>query len=244
LPRSRAETSKRALARIQRLCCLGIGSEMLVPDLIREVTELIPSKGGLFFWVGEDLKIRNGYSQYPLPIRDLYFSEFYMTRRESDLILTFRELMTLPRSSPVHQFWPTLRVDHPTFLRSDFYNLIWRPVDRFEPLTLLVRNGGQSQAALYVYRGVGEHSFERSDVKMLESIAGFVAHGMTKVTVGEETFAESADRALFVADLDGTVRHAGPQAQGLLMMALNPRLPPSSNWRGVQRARSSDYVTR
>jgi DNA-binding CsgD family transcriptional regulator len=117
--------------------------------------------------------------------------------------------------------------------RSAADNLIWRPVDRFEPLTLLVREGGQNHAALYVYRGAGEQRFEPCDVKMLESIAGFVTHGMTKATVGEDAFAESEDRALFVADLDGTVRHAGPQAQRLLMMALNPRLLPSSNWRGV-----------
>ena len=48
MPRSYTRTCKQTLARIQRLCCLGIGSEMLMPDLVREVTELIPSQGGMF----------------------------------------------------------------------------------------------------------------------------------------------------------------------------------------------------
>ena len=36
MPRSRAAVTKQALGRIQRLCCLGAGSEAIVPDLLRE----------------------------------------------------------------------------------------------------------------------------------------------------------------------------------------------------------------
>ena len=52
MPRSHARTCKQTLARIQRLCCLGIGGEMLMPDLMREVMWLVPSRHGQFCWAG------------------------------------------------------------------------------------------------------------------------------------------------------------------------------------------------
>jgi hypothetical protein len=70
VPRSRADTSKRALARIQRLCCLGIGGEMLMPDLMREVMGLVPSRHGVFHWAGPNGEIVNSYSTLPPSVRD------------------------------------------------------------------------------------------------------------------------------------------------------------------------------
>jgi hypothetical protein len=51
-------TCKQTLARIQRLCCLGIGGEMLMPDLMREVIALIPSGGSYFFGWDRISKLR------------------------------------------------------------------------------------------------------------------------------------------------------------------------------------------
>ena len=82
LPRSRAATSKRALARIQRLCCLGIGSEMLMPDLMREVMRLVPSRHGQFCWAGANAEIANFYGTFPRSVMELFLKEFYRTRLE------------------------------------------------------------------------------------------------------------------------------------------------------------------
>lgn len=72
--------------------------------------------------------------------------------------------------------------------------------------------------------------FESDDLKMLASIAGFVAHGMTRTMLADEAVAESDDRGLFVADRDGVVRHADAQAQWLIMMALLPYWSPLAKW--------------
>ena len=126
-----------------------------------------------------------------------------------------------------------LRVDRPTFLRSDFYNVLWRPIDYYEHLMLGVRQAGRVHGVLYVHRAAGAGPFEARDVKVLGSIAGFVAHGMTRATLGEDAFADGSDRALFIADVAGAVLHASAQAQLLLTMALNPRFSPTSPWRGL-----------
>jgi hypothetical protein len=60
--RSDAGASKQALAGIQRLCCVGIGGELLMPDLMRG---LIPSRHGIFYWVVPNFEIANTYSIFP-----------------------------------------------------------------------------------------------------------------------------------------------------------------------------------
>jgi DNA-binding CsgD family transcriptional regulator len=223
----RAGRSKQALGRIQRLCCLGIGGEMLMPDLIHEVMGLIPSRHGIFHWSGSNGEIVNSYGTVR-GASELYFREFHRTRRETDVISTFSDHKSWPISTPVLQHSQTLRTDRRTFLRSDFYNLLWRPADVDEPLLMIVREGGRTYGVLYIYRAVGELPFGPGDVKMLGSIAGFVAHGMTHATWREEIFADSDDRSLLVTDRDGAVRHLDSQAQRLLMMALTPRWSPTT----------------
>jgi DNA-binding CsgD family transcriptional regulator len=222
LPRSRAETSKRALARIQRLCCLGIGSKMLMPDLMGEVTALIASQHGLFYWTGPNFEIINAYNTFPASLLELYFKEFYMTGREA----------VRPRPAPVSnsvvQLGHHLLVDRSTFLRSDYYNLLWRQAGVIDALRLEAREASRIHGTLYVWRGPGDVPFQTGDFQGLGSIAAFVAHAMTPARVGDDGFADSDDRALFVADLDGKVVHAGEQAQHLLIRALNPGWSPTS----------------
>lgn len=83
MPRSQSGTNKQVSARIQRLCCIGVGGEILMPDLLREVTGLIPSRHGNFFWVGPHHEITNSYNTFPPALMKLYLQEFFMTDREN-----------------------------------------------------------------------------------------------------------------------------------------------------------------
>lgn len=215
MPRSLAETSKRALGRIQRLCCLGIGGEMLVPDLMSEVIRLIPSHGGVFFWLDPNLhSFTNAYSTFPPSIIELYLREFHQTPRERDLIHRYRDMAL---SKQVFNTEQCLRVDRHTFRRTDFYNLLFRPAHVNEVIALWMAEG----AALHIYRADGEKPFEGGDLKLLKGIADFVSHGLKRATLEEEHYlVDGDDRALFIADLEGSVRHANTQALRLMKMAL------------------------
>ena len=104
MSQSPAGTSKRALARIQRLCCLGVGSEMLVPDLMREVMAFIQHRAEASFF---RTKTR---SKEQMPIHhvlngilaELYLKEFYSTPpRERVAPATFRVRRPGPFRAPV-----------------------------------------------------------------------------------------------------------------------------------------------
>jgi hypothetical protein len=230
VPQSRAERKRQALARIQRLCCLGIGSEMLMPDLIRELHGLVPSQVRTFFWFDTDLKITNVYGTFPAPLKVLYFEEFCGTRRDVEVWGPYAERMTLPGPNLVQRAGDLLRVDQRAFLRSDYYNHLLRPVDAYEPLMIPVREAGRTLGALYVHRAATEEPFDISGLRMLESAVAFIAHCITRATFGEDAFVDSDGRALVLADRDGIVRRASVQARNMLMMALNPRWSPATNW--------------
>jgi DNA-binding CsgD family transcriptional regulator len=231
MSRSHAETSRRALARLQRLCCLGIGGEMLMPDLIQDMMGLVPSQNRTFFWLGPNFDITNVCGTLPAPLKELYFKEIGGTRRDTEVWQPYRERVTTGGPNLVQRAAQILRVDQRTFLRSDYYNLLMRPVDAYEPLLLPIREADRILGMFFVWRAACEVPFDSRKLKMLEAAAGFVAHGLTRARMEDDAFADSEDRALFVADVDGTVQHAGKQAQRLLMMALVPRWSTRANWR-------------
>jgi DNA-binding CsgD family transcriptional regulator len=220
VPQSPARTVKQALARIQRLCCLGMGGEMLMPDLLRQVDRLIPVRGGFFLWMNSNQEVTNCCGMGPIPTAGLYHEEFHLTPRETDVVVPVSQLMVSPSSHAVRQFWPILRVDYPAFLRSDYYNEVCRPADIHEVITLVVREANKSHGALEIFRAAREPPFQPSEFRLLETIAIFLAHAMTRAPVAEAGFAESEDRGLFVVDLGGTVRGADWHARRLLEMAL------------------------
>jgi hypothetical protein len=49
MPTSSLTSAKRAIARIQRLCCLGVGGQAIMPALFRELQSLVPSYDNVFF---------------------------------------------------------------------------------------------------------------------------------------------------------------------------------------------------
>jgi hypothetical protein len=130
---------------------------------------------------------------------------------------------------PVRQLEWNLLVDRPTFLRSEFYNRLWRAAEVHDTLSLCVRSAARIHGLLEIYRAIGEPPFGPNDIKVLEAIASFVAHGMIRVTLEKEAFAGSDDRAVLVADPDGRVQHADRSARGLLTTALNPCLSPETH---------------
>jgi hypothetical protein len=163
MPRSHAENSKRAAARIQRLCCLGVGCEMLMPDLMEEITTFVPARGGGFEWlersarwrdhredrdgdpyIGPTSELTNYYHNlWPQPIARLHFRESRGTPRENDLFRPFNEISAFPTSSAVIPFAHHLRGDRREYRRTDYYNAIWRPVGIDDVLILGVRPPGQ-----------------------------------------------------------------------------------------------------
>ena len=189
---------------------------------MREVTALTAAQHGAFYWFAPKRRVANVYCTLPASVLALYLNEFEGTGDEYEVFWGPNQRETPPSvHDPVVHFDRILRVDHRTFLRSDFYNVIWRPADIYEFLRLRIP-APEPAPWLCIYRGEQEARFEPRDADMLASIAGFVAHGMARGPSDEGALADTDDRALFIVDRDGALRHASVEAQHLLIMALHP----------------------
>ena len=230
MPQSDSAISKRALGRIQRLCCLGVGGELIVPDLIRELRGLIPARCGMFRWAGSNLEISHNYSENLVTIRELYMKEFH-NRRELEVCRNFAQVLMIRERSPVLDFWEhSLTVDRSVQLRSDHYNMIMRPMEIDETIILRVLQAGRIFGALYLMRGPGDPLFSRKDRALLEMVSGFVAHAMTAAALDGDGFADGDDRGILFVDVEGRLLYASDGARRLLAIMLVPRQTPTADW--------------
>jgi DNA-binding CsgD family transcriptional regulator len=235
--------NKKVLARIQRLCCLGIGSEMVMPDLLREVSGMLHTRHQAFRWRGPNGGIVNDYSSFSRSHTELYLKEFNGSAAEAEVIASFdtRVMIEEPVSSFVLRGENTLRVGWSDYVRSDYYNLLWRAVDIYHQLNLIVRDPVRMHGILYVYRSASDAPFTPNDISILLSIGGFVAHSMARADDVADGFVETEDRALIVTATDGRVLHATDEGQRLLMMALSQRFAAPDLW-GSSREPAPEIV--
>ncbi len=217
-------SEKRAIARIRRLCCLGLGGQIAIPALLGELHALIPSTNNHFMWAGPDLELANFYGEGDLlQSMPLYFSEFHK-KREQDVIFTFPDVMRRNRKSEVVTFDECfLKVDRRTYERHDFYNAILRPHGIDSMLHLKLAEHGRGLGILHVSRQNGDPEFEDRDRTFLEWIAPFAAHALAPGRPDEQ-FVESEDRGLTIATPAGEIQHLSPQAHRLLVLAMHPEL--------------------
>jgi DNA-binding CsgD family transcriptional regulator len=139
-----------------------------------------------------------------------------------------------PASKPVLSWADLLAVDHDKWLRSDYYNVLWRPYSFYRSIGLGVPGHRRTRHMMFVFREAAQAPFGTKDLATLAHIGGFVAHSLTQVSLDEHAYAEGDDQALFVVDRSGKVVHASLQAQHLLSRALVPRLSPSLDWRAIR----------
>ncbi len=223
-PSSLSASTKRAVARIRRLCCLGLGGEITVPALLGELHALIPSGNNFFHWAGPGLELANVYGEGDvLQVVPLYLSEFHNTR-ELDVVWGPTEVMRRYRRSKVTTFHESaLRVDQHTYERHDFYNLIMRPHGIDSILVLKVVEHGRVWGMIHLPRQKADPEFTDRDRTLLEWIAPFAAHALAPGRSGEQ-FVESDERGLITVSPAGAIQHASSHARRLLMLATHPEL--------------------
>jgi DNA-binding CsgD family transcriptional regulator len=216
---------KKAIGSIRRLCCLGLGSQIAVPALLRELHALIPSFSNQFFWAGPNLQLANIYDEGEtlLPLIPYYLSEFH-NKSEREVVATFSETMRQSKNSIVTRYRErTVRVDQRTFEKHDFYNLTMRPSGLDDALQLRVCAHGRPLGLLHISRQKSDPEFTDRDLRLLEWIAPFVAHAFDG-NCKEEELSESDDRGLIIATPKGIIEYLSPLAGRLLMLAQHPVL--------------------
>ncbi len=230
---TQATPTGRVIARIQRLCCLGLSDQIVIPQLLRDLQDLVPSHGNTFFWAGPQQELANIYTESPCAaeVAPLYLQEFH-NRREREVMLTFTDVMRANYASPACDFFErVLKVDRREFMSGDLYNLIIRPLGWERMIQLKITRQGPELGALNMGRVASDPDFTRREVRLLEAIAPFVAHALTHRTPADP-FVDSEDSGLVIADGKGCVQYLSRGAARLLLMVRYPSWSPARQMRG------------
>lgn len=219
-------SARRAEAHIRQLCCLGLSSEALMPTLLRELHALIPSHGNAFYWADEHEQLVNGYNENPevSELAPLYLEEFY-GRREREVTHSFDETARLEHG--VIRESQAITVSAREFYRSDFYNLLLRPVGYGRMLRLVLRESGRARGMLQVQRPVESPDFTAEHERRLARLEPFLTHALTTHPGAHApTLVDSGESGMIIADRGGQVLEYSVQARRLLYLATHPEYQP------------------
>ena len=223
-----------AETRLRQLCCLGLAREAVIPALLEELRTIVPNVSSLAFFI-EDEKLVGGYTDNPEAVHTgpLYMSEFH-GRRGRELGGAFPDSVRFQRG--VHDQADALRainVDMPTFQRSEFYNLIYRPQRVHWFMRLMVRNHdgrGPALGSFTLYRGPRDPAWNAEEKRRLESLQPFLALALRKQSESDAPLADTSRQGLIIATADGLPLHLSSEGRRLLDLVVNPTRTPSAHF--------------
>lgn len=208
--------AQAALTHIRQLCCLGLGSEAIMPALMQALHDYIPSYQNIFFWIGEDGQYTNIYDenmQNNLKVAQLYFKEFCNTRERE----FWPGSLALIKSS--YSFINISRYLNKQTMRTDYYNEIVRGIGVHYFIFAKAQEQGGCTGVLGLYRSVTDKPFTSQEERNLRAIMPYIAHCLRPPAVKPAAFAEAGEQGLVIMDQNAQVRHLCPVAHKLLFWA-------------------------
>lgn len=208
--------SNAGLTHIRQLCNLGLGSEAVMPALLRSVRQLVRADSAAFFWVDETGEMTNMYAERMLPpeLMRRYFERYY--------------------ASPDHAFSRRMRglaaknefVSESTadgIESTHYYEQILRPIDAYRFLVAIVHDNGRLLGQISLYRGRRGPRFAAVDRQALEAASRYFSHCFTttrkRAKERNDAFRNSDEEALVVASTAGEIANASYRAYALLAHA-------------------------
>lgn len=209
--------STAAVSYVRQLCCLGLGGQAIMPDLLKALHCIVPSDSNGFFWVNKDLAMSHLYAEKLLPpeVMRLYFEQFYNKReatlRFSDLVQCRSDVQSSGFSDE--------------FYRSDYYNLVWRHLDAHHVMYAVVRERERPLGLLSIYRSAKDPPFTSDEESRISGVLHYLAHGLVqRRATSPRTYHGSNRSGLIILDSRGRLKHASPEGSRLLFLATHPQI--------------------
>ena len=222
-------SAARAAARFKQLCCLGLDSEAVVPALLHELHELIPSLANTFYFLDEAGTTTHIYlenTEY-LPLLPVYWQIVHDRDDRRFKGLAFSEAARTLYG--VHTFETAVKADRAAYHRSDAYNLTERVVgydNNF--LRLVLRHGRRPVGGVRLWRSIGSGTWTPEEMRQLAALEPFFIHALTVHDGGETPLVESDAIGLIVASPEGKPIHFSTEGRRLLFLATHPRNGPDT----------------
>lgn len=213
------------LADIRQLACMGLDGATIMPTLLERIQKIAPSHFQLFLWVDREHEISNMYSpDLPTvaPIAKLYLEEF-VNKKERAVKPSFSEVLRSYRGTLSWERFQTKE-----FFRSEFFNLVLRPLEARHMLGTLIHDQDRALGELMLWRAPREKAYSDREAQALASIIPYLAHATRVRTPEKLQFTGTADRGLIIVNRKGEIEQACPHARNLLFWATHAQIAEAS----------------
>jgi hypothetical protein len=217
------KSSARTLASIRQLCCLNLHEELLVPNLLDALHAWVPADTRHFIWADEKTLMPANYTG------DGFTAVEVMQR-----YFTHNSKIDYPGVAPA---FPTLMRTFTSgifghgnegvesYLRSDMYQDVLRPLDGRYMLYMVVRDlNGHPRGHLSLLRGASSRPFSEGERQKLVQLDPYLRHAFSARVLSEPAGENLAAEGMAVLGEDGTLRYQDQAAKKLLWMASHEQI--------------------
>jgi len=215
-----------AVSYIRQLCCLGLGGQIIMPELMRAMHAFVPSSFNMFLWADESYQVGNMYSEnteaYSMQL--LYLKEFCNSAEVHAYKTTFSEAMR------TGQGWSNTERLGREFFSSDIFNNLIKPMGMRHGIEVTIWEHGRGLGSMVLNRAPCEKPFKDEDEMRLRSLIPYLAHGLrgTRDQRGEPT--PSGESGTLLVDGRDKIVQFCPEGKRLLLLAMQPRLARRDSW--------------
>lgn len=198
----------KQIAHIRQLCCLGLSSEAIMPDLIKALGRIMDCQSGVFMWFDHQGRISNIYVDIFLPeVVNLYVAEYENLKTPYG--------PDLPTAAASGKSLGNYRVMPQGFYQTDMYNLICRPYEQHYMLDAIIKENGVALGGLMLYREKDHRQFSVAEQERLAQIVPYIRHAMAHDKTHEKPLEEGATllHGTILADLQGRISHIDHKAR-------------------------------
>jgi DNA-binding CsgD family transcriptional regulator len=198
------------IAYIQQLCRLGLGGQVIMPELVRALHELIPSRINCFLYADQQGRLANIYTESPTTTWSLPATSENQIAR----CLTCR-------------FYKNSCAGLPD---SEFFSEPWRPFNHQFLLNIPVARPEGVLGALQLYRcGLEQPVFSLAEQYQLRHLIPDIAVAVSGNRNQRGPFVENDDSARLVCSRAGEMLYMSQRAEELLFLASHP-LVTTDRW--------------
>ena len=217
-------TAARASARLKQLSCFGLGKEVVIPELLRELHALVPSFSNTFHFADERGVVNNIYFENTDLVKfwPLYQEKIFERHEREYKGLAFSDGSR--KQFGIHEFREAVLHDRKTFQRSDYYNLVARPVGYDSNfLRVYFRLDGRVLGGLTLWRAPSATNWTPEDKRRLGALESFFLHALTVPTPGETDMVDGDENGLIIANSVGKPVYFSGEGRRLLFLAASPQ---------------------
>lgn len=208
-----------ALARIRQTCCLGISPEELVPQILEEMHQIIPSERNHFAWTDDVGNIVNAYFEKPDPVL-LDWLRHNQHRFEEEIGISVRQAILFGKVTGNFR-WPFRKGAE----ASESYDRMFRAQGIQFCLDGVLRDRDRPLGQIVMFRQPKDGDFNGEEERVLAHTLPYIAHAISSPVKTPETFVETGDSGLMVFDANGRITYQSHLAKELCVYALHERIP-------------------